>query len=117
MTTRSVPAALVLLILLPWMVSAQTDQPLRQLRVFLDCEDCFSDYLRQELDFVAHVRDREEADVHVIITDIETASGGREYTAAFMGEGALAALDRTLKTVTANADSDDTVRRQIAIML
>ena len=88
-----------------------------RLRVFLDCERCFVEYLREEIGFVDYVRDRTEAEVHVIITNAETSAGGREYSADFIGEGGLAPLGRTLRTVSANADSDDIVRRQIANMI
>lgn len=89
----------------------------RRLRVFLDCERCFVDYLREEVGFVDYVRDRTEADIHVIITSAETGSGGREYSADFIGHSAVPPVNRRLRTVTANADSDDIVRRQIANML
>ena len=91
-----------------------TPQPAAQIRVFLDCEECFQDYLRSEIAFIDYVRDRTEADVHVLITRVETGSGGREYTVAFIGAGRFAGIDRTLKTVTTSSDPDDVVRRQIA---
>ena len=59
-----------------------------RLQVFLDCSDCFADYLREETEFVDFVRDRTEATVHVIITSTSTGSGGREY--------AISVLKRTL---------------------
>jgi hypothetical protein len=88
-----------------------------QIRVFLDCESCFLDFLRTEVAFVDYVRDRVEADVHVLITDIRTASGGREYTVAFMGMGRFADVQRTLTTATAPSDAEDVVRRQLATTL
>ena len=85
-----------------------------QLRVFLDCQACFSDFLRTELPFVDYVRDRTEADVHVLITSAETGAGGREYTVSFHGVGTFVGDDRTLKTVTTTSDPEDVIRRQIA---
>ena len=58
--------------------SPQTAAPTARLQVFLDCRDCFADYLREETPWVDFVRDRSEADVHVIITNTGTGSGGRE---------------------------------------
>ena len=43
-----------------------------QLKVFLDCESCFSDFLRTEIAFVDYVRDRTEADVHLMIREAQT---------------------------------------------
>ncbi len=93
---------------------ASTQGPLK---VFLDCSDCFQDFLRSEIDFVDYVRDRTEADVHVLITRSETGAGGREYTAAFIGRGVFAADDQTLKAVTTSDAPEDVRRRQIATTL
>jgi hypothetical protein len=89
----------------------------KRLRVFLDCERCFEDYIREEIDFVDYVRDPAEADMHVIVTEADTAGGGREYTASFVGRAPSDAPPRTLRTVTATGDADDTIRRQIANMI
>jgi hypothetical protein len=97
--------------------AAQQSSPDRRLRVFLDCSDCFADYLRAEVTFVDYVRDREEADLHVLITRASTGSGGSEYTAEFMGSGTLAGFQRKLRAVTTTGDSEDTIRRQLASTL
>jgi hypothetical protein len=94
--------------------AAQQPSQDRRLRVFLDCSDCFDDYLRTEVTFVDYVRDREEADLHVLITRASTGSGGAEYTAEFLGSGTLAGLQRKLRAVTTTGDSEDTIRRQLA---
>lgn len=88
-----------------------------RLKIFLDCQNCFQDFLRTEVTFVDYVRDRTEADVHVLITRADTGGAGREYTAAFIGSGRLPGVNHTLKTVTTQGDPDDVVRRQIATML
>jgi hypothetical protein len=94
--------------------AAQQSSHDRRLRVFLDCSDCFADYLRTEVTFVDYVRDRQEADLHVLITRASTGSGGAEYTAEFMGSGTLAGLQRKLRAVTTTGDAEDTIRRQLA---
>ena len=85
--------------------------------IFLDCESCFADYLRAEVTFVDFVRDRTEADVHVLITRAETGAGGGEYTLQFIGARAFAGLTETIRTVTTPSDSEDQVRRQLATAL
>jgi hypothetical protein len=92
----------------------QTTPPGGQLKVFLDCQNCFQDFLRTEVTFVDYVRDRTEADVHILITRAETGAAGREYTAAFIGSGRLTGVNHTLKTVTTQGDPDDVIRRQLA---
>ena len=36
-----------------------------RLKVYLDCNDCFGDFIREEVDIVEYVRDPAEADMHV----------------------------------------------------
>lgn len=57
------------------------------LRVFLDCQTrrgCDDDFLRTEIGFVDWVRERQDADVHVIVTS-QGAGGGSEITVDFIG--------------------------------
>ncbi len=93
---------------------ARTTPQRAQLKVFLDCESCFSDFLRTEIPFVDYVRDRTEADVHLMIREAQTGSGGREFTLELTGLQQLQNISHTLKTVTTNSDTDDTIRRQLA---
>jgi hypothetical protein len=105
------------LMLLSLVTPGQDRQP--ALRVYLDCSstNCYADYVRAEVTFVDFVRERTEADVHVIVTSTETGSGGREYTGAFIGLGALTGVDHSLKAVTTSSDPEDVIRRQIATMV
>jgi hypothetical protein len=109
------------LLLSPTSAFAQTDQPVSgarpQLKVFLDCDGCFRDFLQEEVVFVDYVRDRKEADIHVLITSIETGAGGREYTAVFTGLGTLQGIDQRLRAVTTTSDTEDMIRRQLATLL
>ena len=85
-----------------------------QLKVFLDCESCDTDFLRTEVAFVDYVRDRTEADVHLLIRQVQTASDGREFTLELTGLQQLQGITHTVKTVTTNSDTDDIIRRQLA---
>lgn len=55
------------------------------IKVFLDCSYCDHDFIRRELPFVNYVRDRKEAQVHILVTRESTGSGGREYKISFLG--------------------------------
>ena len=96
---------------------SSTVAPTRQITLFLDCQSCYADYLRSEVTFVDYVRDRTEADVHVLITRAETGAGGGEYTLQFMGARAFDGVTYTTRTVTLSSDTDDVIRRQIATAL
>ena len=71
-----------------------------RLNVFLDCDgrECMaaSTFFRTEIDWVNWVRNREDADVHVILTSQATGSGGREHQLDFIGRGALEGSDDQL---------------------
>lgn len=83
-------------------------------RVFLDCPSCDEDYLRDRIVFVNFVRERQEADVHVLVVCRPTGAGGWEHTLAFVGQGAYADVRNTVTAVTPAADSADRVRRRLA---
>ena len=81
-------------------------------RVFLDCqEDCFVDYVRTEVTFVDYVRDRADADVHVLVTLQETGAGGRERTLGLIGQGRFAEMNETLRHVSEKDEPEERVRR------
>jgi hypothetical protein len=79
-------------------------------KVFIDCEDCDIDYIRTEITFVNYVRDRKEAQVHVLITTLRTGSGGREYTLSFIGQNEFAGLDDAQAYYSNKTDTEDEVR-------
>jgi hypothetical protein len=59
-------------------------------KVFFDCQgrDCREDYYRTHIPWVSWVRDRQDSDVHVILTSQSTGAAGREYLVDLMGMGA-----------------------------
>jgi hypothetical protein len=80
-------------------------------KIFLDCRRCDRDYIRTEIPFVNFVRDRKEADIHLLITTQRTGAGGDEYTMAFIGQRYFDGIQDTLKYVSTRADTRDDVRR------
>lgn len=84
-------------------------------RVFLDCPDSFCDfdYYRTEITFVNWVRDRQYAQIHVLITT-QSTGGGREYTLAFIGLERFAGAADTLRHVSRTGDTDDDIRKALA---
>jgi hypothetical protein len=82
-------------------------------RVFIDCNNtpCDTDFFRTEITFVEQVRDRQNADVHLLMTGQSTGSGGREITFSFFGQGRFMGRDQVLKETFVVAASQDDVRR------
>jgi hypothetical protein len=69
------------------------------LRVYLDCRAfCDDDYLRTELTYVDWVRDREDSDVHILVTSQGTGGGARAYSLFLLGRRRLPAwpTERTI---------------------
>ena len=88
---------LCLVVLCPAPATAQDAQAADRtgaLRVFLDCAQCDENYLRTEITFINYVRDRADADVHVLVTTQPTGGGGQEYTIKFIGLGRFAEIGR-----------------------
>lgn len=87
--------------------AAQTVPTSDRLRVFLDCTACDFDYLRREIDFIDYVRDRRDADVHILVTTQGTGGGGTEYVFKFIGLGRFAGVDNELKYASQQTNTRD----------
>jgi len=84
------------------------------LRVFLDCAQCDFNNLRQDVTYVNYVRDKADADVHVLISTQNTASGGREFAMDFIGQKAFADLKQRLSFLSSGSDTEDERRRGVS---
>jgi len=109
---------LLCIVLFPGSVTAQTagvrTAPSR-LRVFLDCRfECDTEYLRQNIDFIDYVRDRETADVHVLVTTEGTGGGGTSWIVKFIGLDYFQNHDHTLTFNTLEAATGDDRRKEFA---
>ena len=98
----------------PQPTSKDSAPPSVRLRVFLDCNFCDFDFMRTEISFVDYVRDRQDAQVHILVTDQPTGGGGTEFTLHFIGQKELAHVADTLKYVSPPSASQDDLRRGLA---
>jgi hypothetical protein len=87
------------------------------IRVFLDCPSCDDQYIRTEITFVNYVRDRADADVHVLVTTQGTGAGGTEYALKFIGLGRFRDVDNSLTFSASPIATLDERRRGFASML
>jgi hypothetical protein len=113
----SLPVWLFLAIAPAWPFSDSPKPAVQDLKkiavkVFIDCRGCDRDFFRQEITYVNYVRDRMDADVHVLITEQQTGSGGREYTFAFIGLKDFEGLNYTLVCDSGPTDTRDEIRRE-----
>jgi hypothetical protein len=74
------------------------------LHVFLDCQGgswrhCDFDHVRREIEWVDWVRDRKDAQVHLLVTAQQTGGGGSSYTLDFIGLEGLEAETESISYV------------------
>ncbi len=86
-------------------VAGETEMPER-LAVFLDCGFCNETFIRQEMTYVDYVRDREVADVHVLVTEEDTGAGGEAQTFDLIGLGPFEGMDYSA-VYTTNVDATE----------
>lgn len=93
--------------------AAQTSAPsAATIKVFFDCPDnCDFDFIRKEIDYIDYVRDRTDAELHVLVTTRDTGTGGNEYSLKYIGLGRFASRDSTARFVSSGTDTDDEERR------
>lgn len=78
-------------------------------KVYLDCEGCDPNFIRQEITYLNYVRDPQQADIHLFITDEHTGGGGREYELSFIGQNKFEDLEYSFKKLVGrNATWDET---------
>ncbi len=86
-------------------------------KIFLDCSSCDKDFIRTEIPFVNYVRDRHDAQVHILVTSQSTGSGGREYSFLFLGKEKFAGMNDTLTYISGKTDTYDDKRKGMTELL
>ena len=119
MSRLSLTLRLAALWLVLWATGAEAQQTAgadrtEALRVFLDCGACDENYLRTEILFVNYVRDRADAEVHLLVTTQGTGCGGIRYTLKYIGLGRFAGVEQTLEYSSPQTATDDERRRGVA---
>jgi hypothetical protein len=93
--------------------AAAQDAPSTRLRVYPDCQNCFEDYLRDEIRWVDFVRQPQDADVQILSTSRSTGGNGIEVTLRFVGLGRFAGIEHELRALSIAGDSEDVRRRNV----
>lgn len=65
--------------------------------VFLDCNTCDKDYIRNSIPFVNYVRDKELADVHILITTHRAGVSGLNCIILFSGNRDFEDINHSIK--------------------
>jgi hypothetical protein len=122
---KSILLSAVLLASMPVAGTAQEiEAPSRNTEplVFLDCQrmarlHCDFDHVRREITWLNWVRDRREADVHLLLTAKTTSGGGFKYTLDFIGLREFAGRSDTLQYVSDPDDTSAEIREDITRMI
>ncbi|MEX0906466.1 MAG: hypothetical protein WD604_07835 [Balneolaceae bacterium] len=64
---------------------------------YIDCNRCDYNHIRREIPYVNYVRDPQQADIHLFITDQQTGDGGREYEFSFIGREQFSGINYSFK--------------------
>jgi len=84
----------------------------QEVRVFLDCQGpgCDFDLTRREITWVTWVRDREDADVHLLVRFTQSGAGF-SYETDFIGRREFEGTNHTLELFSSQTDTQDERRR------
>ncbi len=83
-----------------------------RLSIFLDLERFVDgDFIRQEIPLVEYVREREMADVHIIMSRHASGTTGATYSISFIGYGGYADMDYELTYWAPASNTSDETRR------
>jgi len=80
-------------------------------KIFLDCQSCDMNYTREEINFANFVRDVNDAQVFILVTQQNAGSGGVQYTITYQGEAMFKGMNDTL-VYTSNPDETSTIIRE-----
>ncbi|MDH5804838.1 MAG: hypothetical protein OEZ54_06610 [Gemmatimonadota bacterium] len=86
------------------------------IRLFLDCQGrihCDMDFLRREIRFVDFMRDRQDADVHVLGVS-QNSGGGQILTFSFIGLRDFDSVTANYDVAVSSTDTSDEQRRKIS---
>ena len=70
-----------------------------RLKVFIDCSNTWCDhtFIRTEINIVDFLLDNQAADLHILITEQSTGSGGSQYQLIFFGQNRFKQMTDTLR--------------------
>ena len=104
---------LMLIFLSGFSQSSSQEKDKQAPKVFIDCQFCDMDFIRTEVNFVNYVYDRKNADIHIMITNRTTGSGGTEYTLTYLGQNNYQTKNDTIVFTTNNDDTADIIRKKL----
>ena len=108
-------ARFVLLIVLsvPLWLWGQAGEDQALINFYSDADEIDQAYLRQEIKFVHYVRERLEADIHLLVTTQNTGGKGEAFTLTFIGQNRFAGVNDTLTFMVQNSETQELIRKKM----
>jgi hypothetical protein len=104
-------ATTIVVLLIAACSHAQSDST-TSMKVYVNCQWCYQDYLRTQITWVNFVQDQFVSDVDLMVTGLGTGGGGTEYQLVFNGKKAMTGMNDTIK-FSVNAIQTDNEQREI----
>jgi hypothetical protein len=92
---------------------AQSSDSTSNLKVYINCNYCYQDFLKTQITMANFVQDQFVSDVDLTITSLRTGSGGNEFQLQFAGKKELVGLRDTMKFSTNAIQTDNEVREML----
>ncbi len=107
------PTFLIIFLTALWSLNAQEKH--KKVKIFYDCQAnyCETTYLKQNLEVVEFVRDRNFADVHIIMLSEQNGSGGNVFHLNFIGQNAYKDIQQKYDFSVGTDATRDDIRKKI----
>ena len=83
------------------------------LKIYIGCNSCDLDFIKEQVTFVNYVRDRSEADVHILYTTQYTGGSGKKYAVEFIGKNKFLGVNDTLSFITEKNETEKITREKV----
>src|SRR5947209_20495890 len=81
------------------------------LNLYLNCGYCYEEFVKTEIKYVNYVRDRQDADLDLLITSQMAGAEGTEYMLFFIGHKRFSKVNDTLKYIANSTNVEDETRK------
>ena len=78
--------------------------------LFIDCEYCDTEHIKREISWVNYVREPKESDIHLLVANEQTGSGGSKVSLFFIGQKKFKGQNDTITYINLPDDTQDIVR-------
>jgi len=88
------------------------------IRMFIDCPGgCYEDFIKTQLDVIDYVRDKDVANIYMLVTSQPAGNGGYEHTLLLLGLREFEGMLDTLKFVSGASDTDEMLQERLVRVL